>query len=111
MVQGIPLSTGWQAPSFQNSWANFGGFASATYRRHQDRLVELKGFITGGTIDAAAFTLPAGFRPGDATRAFATVGGGSVFARVDVQTDGEVIPRVVGSGRCSLDGITFHADQ
>lgn len=99
--------------AFQNSWTNFGGgFAEAAYQRHPSGLVVLRGFITGGTLGAAAFTLPGGYRlaAGLGSRSFATTGGGDTFADVDVQDSGAVIPKVAPSGRCSLDGIAYYAE-
>jgi len=99
--------------NFQNSWANFGGgFADAAYQRHPSGLVVLRGFITGGTVGAAAFTLPGGYRINASlgSRAFACVGGGSVFGRVDIEAGGVVKPQAVGSGRVGLDGIAYYAE-
>lgn len=54
----------WTAPgSFLNSWADFGaGTRTTRYRRVGDR-VEIEGLVTGGTLNATVFTLPAGYRP------------------------------------------------
>ena len=104
----------WRAVSaFQNSWANFGGgFANAAYQRHPSGLVVLRGFIDAGTFGQAAFTLPGGYRihASAGSRAFATVGGGSVFGRVDVEAGGIVRPQVGGAGRVGLDGIAYYAE-
>lgn len=99
--------------AFQNSWSNFGGgFAEAAYQRHPSGLVVLRGFITGGTLGAAAFTLPGGYRINATlgSRSFATTGGGDTFADIDVQAGGAVVPKVAPSGRCSLDGISYYAE-
>jgi len=99
--------------AFANSWGNFGGgFADAAYQRHPDGLVVLRGFITGGTIGAAAFTLPGGYRiaNGLGSRSFAVTGGGDTFGDVDVQDSGAVVPKVAPSGRCSLDNICYYAE-
>ena len=51
-------------PAFQNSWVNFGaGEATAAFRKLPSGLVVLKGLIKSGTVGAAAFTLPIGYRP------------------------------------------------
>ena len=53
----------WVAPTFTNSWVNFGGTReTAGYYKDRDR-VYLKGSIKNGTLSTAAFTLPSGYRP------------------------------------------------
>lgn len=50
--------------AFSNSWVNYGsGFPDAAYLKDRDGFVWLVGLIKNGTVGAAAFTLPAGYRP------------------------------------------------
>lgn len=97
-------------PAFQNSWANFvGGFGLAAYTVDPDGTVRLAGTLTGGTINAAAWTLPAGARP-SVRKAFVAVVGG-LLSRVDVDTSGNVLIGTInsppaGSYVC-LDGMSF----
>jgi hypothetical protein len=59
-----PASLSWQTPSFQNGWTNLGsGNRTARYRLGRGDMVRLEGTITGGTLNAAIFTLPASYRP------------------------------------------------
>lgn len=103
-VQFASQNTGWIAPTFQNGWINVGGVnATAGYRKNQyTGNVELKGFISTGALNVAAFTLPVGYRPLE-KRNFAPFGG-----YVAVQTSGEIQP---SANNTSLDGIFFKAEQ
>lgn len=51
------------APALTNGWVNFGGTDSVAGYRKIGTRVFLKGVIKSGTLAAAAFTLPAGYRP------------------------------------------------
>jgi len=88
---------GWTAVSggigFKNSWVNFGGgYAPAAYRRVGD-MVEVRGLITGGTLNVAAFTLPTGYRP-TKTVHFSADSSAVTFGHgeLTVEADGDVIP-------------------
>lgn len=53
----------WVTPTFTNGWDEHSASLPVRYRKLLG-YVELKGLITGnGTLDAAAFTLPVGYRP------------------------------------------------
>jgi hypothetical protein len=57
------LASAWTAPTFQNSWHDFGsGYQVAQYRKVGD-IVYLRGWVQGGATTVAMFILPAGFRP------------------------------------------------
>jgi hypothetical protein len=103
-VQFASQNTLWIAPTFQNGWTNVGGVnATAAYRKNQyTGNIELKGFLSAGALNVAAFTLPVGYRPLE-KRNFGPFGG-----YVAVQTDGEVQPDATN---ISLDGIFFKAEQ
>ena len=96
------------------------GAAPAGFWKDAGGVVHLQGAVnvnysgTGGNPDEVdrAFYLPVGYRPLDGTRAFTTysycnsVGGG--IGRVQILTNGAVLPDVSGQDRCTaLDGITF----
>lgn len=53
------------APAFQNSWTNYNlGFSEASFMKHPDGTVEVKGTVASGTaIPTVIFTLPVNFRP------------------------------------------------
>lgn len=92
---------------FLNSWVNYGSnWADAAYWRDPFKIVHLRGLIKTGTVGSAAFTLPPAFRP-EANETFSVLSN-SALGRVDVQTDGQVIPASPSSNTwVSLSGITF----
>lgn len=100
----------WIPPTLTNSWINFGGAeATAGYFKDQFGVVHLKGTIKSGTLDAAAFTLPAGYRPAALTY-YATNSNGA-FGALNIYSNGEVRPKSGSSVFFSLAGITFKAVQ
>ena len=105
----ISLSGGsptWTAPTLLNSWANFGGVnAPAGYYKRGGR-VYLRGLIASGTIGAAAFTLPVGYRPAY-YHYFATVTYNYVFGSGYIKDNGEVFIHDGNNTFFSLDNISF----
>lgn len=105
------------APAFQNSWTNYGTnvWVGAGYYKDAWGWVHLRGLIKSGTSAAAAFTLPAGYRPPSTGGhlIFVTAGNGTkIGARVDVYTDGSVAPVLLTNGSnswVSLSGVSFYA--
>lgn len=94
-----------QAP-FTNSWTNFGsGWQTAAFWRMPDGWVHLRGLIKSGTIGSSAFTLPPGYRP-VLSEPFVCISNGAV-GRVDVLTDGTVVPSVGNNTYVTLSGISF----
>lgn len=112
----LKLGTGeirdhWRAPSFQNSWVNYGSpYPTAAYRMEANNVVRLKGLVKLGTMGAAIFTLPAKYRP---TERFllSTIVNANVAGRIDVDTTGTVTPTSATgtNGWVALDGLTFVA--
>lgn len=99
-------TTPWVAPTLLNSWVNYATSSQAAeYRKVGDR-VEVRGFIKDGAVPAAAFTLPAGFRPPNeltfATAATATYG------QITVTTSGSVSV-VVGTNTYVAINFSFSA--
>ena len=80
--------------SFYNSWVNYDAtesdFPKAKYRKLASGLVLLRGLIKSGTMQAVAFYLPAGYRPGIVS-SFANESNGA-FGSVRITTDGAVTP-------------------
>lgn len=106
IILGSVGVTSWTQPTLLNSWVDFGGaYALAAYRKVGD-VVELRGLIKSGSTNAAAFTLPTGFRPpAELIYAVATSTGP---ANIAVQADGDVfIPTGVSTTYVSLAGISF----
>ena len=104
----------WTAPTFQNSWVNYGSeWNSAGYYKDANGVVHLRGLVKSGSI-GAIFTLPAGYRP-TATWLFICASNSSAtppgYARVDINTSGSVSLNTYSAnsnnGWVSLDGITF----
>lgn len=100
-------------PAFANAWVNFDAgvtYTTAAFFKDPYGIVHLKGLIKNGTIGAAAFSLPVGYRP-SATVLMATISN-SAIGRVDVYTTGGVIMGLgpVGSNAWyALDGLSFRA--
>jgi hypothetical protein len=82
----------WQAPVFQNAWADLGGAWQVAEFRFVGDLVEIRGVIAGGTIGLAAFTLPVGYRP-PADLVFAASSNGA-FGSFTITAAGVVTPTV-----------------
>ncbi len=106
----IPGAQAWITPTLLNSWVNYGGgTATVAYYRDIGGTVRLRGTIKSGTLAAAAFVLPAGYRP-PALLVFACDSQGA-FGRVTVDASGNVAPAIGLNTAFSLDGISFRAEQ
>lgn len=104
-----PLVPPWIAPTFTDTWVNYGGvYETVAYMRTPDQIVHLRGLMKDGTIGNSAFTLPAGYRPAN-SEAFATTTSGPAFGSVEVAADGTVKPTAGSNVSFSLSGITFRA--
>jgi hypothetical protein len=109
--RGIAPTGGWITPVLVNSWVNFdSGFAPVGFRMHPGSLVEVRGLMKSGSMNAVAFTLPAGYRP-DHRLLFPAVGGDNGTARCDVAPDGSVVPITGSNAYLTLDAIRFTAMQ
>ncbi|MFH1318547.1 MAG: hypothetical protein ABIH71_05985, partial [Candidatus Omnitrophota bacterium] len=113
-ISGTIAQDSWSAPSFTNSWSNFGGaFSPAGYFRDKNGIVHLRGFVNNGTIGSAMFTLPAGYRPSYQEVHIAltmTSGLAYAYGRLDIEANGAVTSKTGGNYFVSLDGITFRAN-
>jgi hypothetical protein len=100
----------WTAPTLTNSWVNYGGAQEpAGYRKDASGFVHLRGFIKNGSVSAAAFTLPAGYRP--AYDVYAPVVSSGAFGYCIVTQAGLVMAYNGSSSWFSFAGITFLAEQ
>jgi hypothetical protein len=87
--------------TFYNNWTNQANAPVAKYGKDGAGNVYLKGCIAGGTIQAAAFTLPVGFRPAaDETR---VTSANSLFAMYVIRSNGNVEPWVGANSWYWLD--------
>jgi len=95
-------------PAFENSWVNFDSatYDTAAFFKDAFGLVHLKGFIKSGTITAAAFTLPAGYRP-VLTGIYAVITSANAIGRLDIANTGAVIPNNGSNTYFSLGGVSF----
>lgn len=100
----------WNTATLLNSWTNLGSpFSAASYAVENGR-VWLRGVVTGGVVSGTLpiFTLPSGYRPEGQCILAATSGTpDGTAARVDVQTNGDVMLRAGATGYVSLDGLSF----
>lgn len=91
-------------PAMANSWLNFdnslqvptAGQRNARFRKYPDGRVRLSGLIKSGTIGAAAFTLPVGYRPPVPNIAYSAMAGVAP-AQIVINADGTVVPTNIGS--------------
>lgn len=107
LANGVLRQEDWIAPTLTSGWVNYGGYNDAGFFKDRMGIVHLRGLVRAGTTgnDATIFTLPAGYRP--AARELHVVQSLDAVGRVDITTDGRVIPYGVSPGWVSLDGITF----
>lgn len=96
-------------PAFTNSWAHYGSpYAKAAFLKDVSGYVQFVGVIQTGAVGSAAFTLPPGFRP--ATDEIFVVMSNNAVGRLDVNTDGTVVPQSPSSNTwVSLSGVSFKA--
>lgn len=105
----------WTIPTLTNSWVVYSGaWLGPMYWKDDAGVVHLAGLIKDGTIGAAAFTLPVGYRP----RQHAVVGaisnnaGTLTPSQVSINSaSGTVTLATGGNTWFSLSGICFRAEQ
>lgn len=96
-------------PAFEGTWAadTSGGRGTPGFWKDPFGFIHLKGALQLGTASTTAFTLPPGYRPPE-YRIFAQMRTDGVLAKVDVNTNGAVVPQTAPAGNSiSLDGIYF----
>lgn len=113
-IRGKIFQEGWQTPVLTGGWVIYTGsreFNPPGFFKDSLGIVHLRGMVGGGNIQLGIFQLPEGYRP--AFRELHIVMATDTVGRVDIRTDGVVLP-VIGpinkdSSYLSLDGITFRA--
>lgn len=94
----------WIAPTFTNSWANYGNvFSPAGWARIGDRFIT-RGLVRNGTVNASMFATPAGTRP--LLRTIDAAWSNNAVGRLDQAPDGSIIPLVGSNIWFSLDNHT-----
>lgn len=109
-IAGIIRQDDWSGVSFQSNWVNYqSGYNNAGYYKDRQGRVHLRGLVRNGVVGEAQtiFTLPAGYRPAGRELHNATSNDG--LGRVDILTDGRVIPYFGNPAWLCLDGISFRA--
>ena len=94
-------------PAFENGWVNHGGASEpdVAFCLVDSRFVFFDGIAKSGTITAAMFTLPTGYRP--STYCYLPVCSFHAFAEVIIYPDGRVIPQVGNNSWFALNGVFF----
>jgi hypothetical protein len=106
--------------TFENGWSSYSTTNPVEYYKDPAGIVHLQGAVAGGTLTAAAFNLPAGFRPDAEYAYFAPLStGGSnnpVLSELFIPgatwtpssiLPGDVIPYVGNQNYFSVDGVSF----
>jgi len=94
--------------AFSGTWVNYGATRNAAgYYLDDVGDVCLQGVIKDGTINTAAFTLPAGLRPDKAVEHIVNANGAAGFLHID--TAGVVTPISGDPSKFSLEGVRFRA--
>lgn len=90
--------------TLQNSWVHYdmSTYGSASYYRQPLGVTRLSGVIKSGTIGAAAFTLPEGYRP-EYRFVFPTLNN-TTLTRLDIHSTGSVVG-YIGNTFVVLDGL------
>jgi hypothetical protein len=95
--------------AFAGAWVNYGsGYQEVNYYRDPFQRVFLSGLAKSGVIGTTIFTLPAGYRP-RARLIFIQGVGSDTGNRIDIMSDGTVVPMGGTNGYVSLEGIHFRA--
>lgn len=104
--------TGFYGASLSNGWSNYSSdYPVASYMKDSSGIVHLRGLIAGGSLNATAFTLPAGYRP-YRTMSFPCIDSSNApSARVNVYSSGAVQVRSGNNAHVSLDAIKFWAER
>ena len=101
----------WQPVKFQDGWTDYGAkYNPAAFFKDSLGIVHLRGLVKDGGLgyEKTIFTLPPGYRP-EFRQLFVNARHDQASGRVDVETNGRVIPTSGTSNWMSLDGLTFRA--
>lgn len=107
------IFTPWTPVTLSGGFTNSGGsYASAAVRRDRTGVVRLRGMIQAAA-NGAAFALPAAYRPIGVVSSvgLSAAAGTASLGRVDIAGDGTVTITRASDGTCSLDMVSFTAQQ
>lgn len=118
IVTGGAADPGWHVvgdagePAFTNAWVAYSASYKPRYRKSADGLVTVAGITRNGTMGAAAWTMPVGYRPGDASADFPVVsynGTAYIFGQVYVLATGAVVPQTGSNVQMDLN-FSYYAE-
>jgi hypothetical protein len=104
----------WITPGYSGGWVHYGApYSTHQYAKSPGGVVYVKGLIKNGTIPAAPFAFPAGYRC-----LAPTVSAGNLYGvisagargRVDNRADGNLVIQTGNNGWVSLEDISFIAE-
>jgi len=104
--------TPWWGPSYLNAWRDYDAgvrYGPGGYRKINN-VVYMRGILAAGTVPAAAFILPVGFRPMVPVESLQIVSSASTFGEWRIYTDGTVYAQSGSNGYMSLASVSFPAD-
>ena len=110
-VAAIDWDTGWLYPTFLNGWRNYNVSTHVVARyRKAAGVVTVEGLIAGGTMSAAAFELPVGYRSVNRIIVPTLAVDNSLPKRLDLLNGyGHVVP-ITGTNTWVSVQMTFFAD-
>jgi hypothetical protein len=109
-VTSLAMAEPWNITPLTNSWANVDPSAysgHASFYRQPLGNVLLRGLIAGGTIGSGIMTLPVPYRP--QFRYLLVTNSNNASGRLDVTSDGVVLPVSGSTAEFSLDALEFSA--
>lgn len=102
----------WTTAALKTGWVNYGApWGTVAGYRKVGPLVVIRGLVGSGTVGQGTgviFTLPAGYRPSPDNLIFSVVGT-NAFARLDIQTNGDVVANTGSNSYFSIN-VSFIAD-
>ena len=100
--------TNWFGVTFLNGWANYGGsFGNAAYMKDTLGFVHLKSVVKSGTVGAAVFNLPVGYRP--PFDIYQVISSNNAFGTIMITAGGNVSMQIGSNVSMCLDSIAFKA--
>ena len=106
-ISGTIVQEDWVTPPLLNGWVRYSNeYNPPGYFRDKQGIVHLRGLVRSGTVGAAVFQLPAGYRP-QFRQLHAVQTNANTIGRCDIDVSGNVIVESGNNVFVSLDGITF----